>query len=120
MAGRQRRYVRVPTSFDPNFLDRLGSDSLFAAAVIETAQAITTDLGGTAGLSNNMQTLIRKLAFLKALSADIERRIVAGAHVDLDHYVLLVNTILGLARAIGLERRQKPLRSLRQVMDNAA
>jgi hypothetical protein len=45
-----------------------------------------------------------------------EQRLATGQEVDVGRHTQAVNALVGLYRVIGLERRQRPLRSLREVM----
>ena len=46
----------------------------------------------------------------------IECRALAGEDVDVGSWTQLTNTWLGIARALGLERRQRPVESLHTLM----
>jgi hypothetical protein len=83
---------------------------------------LAQDLGGWQSLSRQRQILVEKATFLYLMTTEYETALLAGKPPPFDAgtYSNKVNVLLGHLKTLGLERRAKPARSLREVMDGAA
>jgi hypothetical protein len=111
-----RLLTTLPDKFRADFVERLDRRTSIAKAVLERIHALESDAGGAEGLSHARRSLIRRVTWLEMVVEHAEQRLATGQEVDVGRHTQAVNALVGLYRVIGLERRQRPLRSLREVM----
>jgi hypothetical protein len=111
--------VSMPAKYEPDFERRIDKRTVVGAALLERLNAIQSDLGGAETLSHAKSSLCKRAVWLEAVVESHEQNLANQQTVDLGSYTQAINSLLGLYRAIGIERRQKPLRSLRDVMSAA-
>ncbi len=63
------------------------------------------DLGGEDSLSAIKRSMVRRFTWFEVMIEGIECRAAEGQQIDIGSWTQLVNTWLGIARALGLERR---------------
>lgn len=112
-------FATLPERYSSNWLARLDKRTRLARAVLDRISALESDAGGADMLSHARRSLVRRAAWLEALIEGHELRLAAGEAIDVGSLTQLTNTLLGIYRQLGLERRQRPVRSLRDVMKGA-
>ena len=110
----------LPDSYAADWLDRLDKRTKIARAVLARIGELGSDAGGAESLSAARRSLIRHAAWLDAIVESYEMRLASGAEIDVGGHTQALNSLLGLYRLLGLERRQRPARTLRDVMDAPA
>ena len=60
------------------------------------------------------------MVWLEAVIEHSEQRLAAGDGIDLGGHTQAINTLIGLYRLLGLERRTRKVRTLREVMSSPA
>jgi hypothetical protein len=110
----------IPARYAPDFAEQLDQRTSLAKAIRGRVDAIETDLGGGEALSHARRSLVRRVVWLEAIIEHAEQRLAAGEGIDLGGHTQAINTLLGLYRLLGLERRQRPAARLRDVMSGAA
>ena len=110
----------LPDSYSADWLQRLDKRTKIARAVLSRIGELESDAGGADTLSSVRRSLIRHAAWLDALVDSHELRLASGERIDSGAYTQSLNSLIGLYRLIGLERRQKNVRSLRDVMRGEA
>lgn len=119
--GRSSRLLAtIPDKYSPDFADRLDRRTSIAKAIRGRIGAIETDMGGADLLSHARRSLVRRVVWLEAIVEHSEQKLAAGEGIDLGAHVQAVNSMIGLYRLLGLERRQRPARTLREVMAGVA
>jgi hypothetical protein len=116
----KRLLATIPDKYAPDFTERLDRRTSIAKAIRGRIEAIETDLGGADALSHARRSLVRRVVWLEAIVEHSEQKLAAGEGIDLGGHTQAINTLLGLYRLLGLERRQRPARTLRDVMDGRA
>jgi hypothetical protein len=106
----------IPDKYSPDFADRLDGRTLIAKAIRERIEAIESDMGGADSLSHARRSLVRRVVWLEAIVEHSEQKLAAGEGIDLGGHTQAINALIGLYRLLGLERRQRPARTLREVM----
>ncbi len=99
----------IPDKYSPDFADRLDGRTTIAKAIRERIEAIETDMGGADGLSHARRSLVRRVVWLEAIIEHSEQKLAAGEGIDLGGHTQAINSLLGLYRLIGLERRARPV-----------
>jgi hypothetical protein len=110
----------LPDNYSSNWLARLDKRTKIARAVLERIGALESDAGGADALSHARSSLIRRAVWIEALCEGHELSLAAGKAIDVGALTQLTNSLLGLYRALGLERRQKRLPNVRGYLEQAA
>lgn len=106
----------IPKNYSPDFMDRLDKRTVLGRAVRERFEAICTDLGGVEGMATVRLSLVRRFVWLESMIEGFECRAAAGEEVDIGTWMSLINSWLGIARLLGLERKAKKVRRLHDHM----
>ena len=106
----------IPAKYSPDFMDRLDKRTVLGKAVRERYQAIVDDLGGDDALTTVRRSLVRRFTWLEVMIEGIECRAASGEGIDAGTWSQFINSWLGIARLLGLERKAKPVRRLRDAL----
>ena len=118
--SRERALRVLPAKYEPGFLERMDARLAIARVIRERVATIESDMGGTETLSHARRSLARRAAWLEAVIESDEQRLAFGAPVDVGVHTQAINALSGLYSKLGLERRVRPTRTLREVMDGRA
>jgi|HubBroStandDraft_4_1064222.scaffolds.fasta_scaffold01490_2 hypothetical protein len=110
--SRERALRTLPTKYEPNFLERMDARFAIARVIRERVASIESDMGGTETLSHARRSLARRAAWLEAIIESDEQRLAFGAQIDVGVHTQALNSLLGIFRHLGLDRRQKSVRRL--------
>jgi len=116
-AGRQsNKTTELPDAYQESFLDNL--DGRFKRAKVLKARLslLMDDLGGINSLSYQKRSLCKRAIFLESVISDWERDLAVGNEVDLGKHTQALNSLLGLFRQLGLDRRAKDIQSLQEYL----
>lgn len=116
MARDSRLMVTLEDRFRPDFAERLDRRTALAKGLLARVEQIESDLGGSDGLSHARRSLVRRVVWLEAVVEHAEQRLAAGEAIDLGGHVSAVNSLVGLYRLLGTERRPRTVRRLADVM----
>jgi hypothetical protein len=106
----------LPDSYSANWLQRLDKRTKIARAVLSRIAELESDAGGADSLSASRRSLIRHAAWLDALVDSHELRLASGQEIDSGAYTQSLNSLIGLYRLLGLERRTRRVETLRDLM----
>jgi hypothetical protein len=112
-----RLLASIPAKYSPDFMDRLDKRTVLGKAVVDRYTAVVQDLGGDEALTSIKRSLVRRFTWFEVMIEGMECRAAAGEGVDIGSWTQLTNSWLGIARLLGLERKSRPVRSLRDVID---
>lgn len=107
----------LPDNYSANWLSKLDKRTKVAQAVLKRIAELEADAGGADSLTAARRSLIRHAAWLDAIVDSHELRLAAGETLDVGAYTQALNSLLGLFRMLGLERKAKPTRKLREVIE---
>lgn len=110
----------LPDTYSADWIGKLDKRTKVARAVLERISELESDAGGPESLSAARRSLIRHATWLDAVVESHELRLASGQQLDVGAYTQALNSLLGLFRLIGLERRAKKAVSLRDVMNGTA
>lgn len=110
----------LPDTYSADFVKQLDKRTKVARAVLGRIADLESDAGGAETLTAARRSLIRHAAWLDAIVESHELRLAAGESVDVGAYTQALNSLLGLFRLMGLERKAKPGRRLQDVMAGGA
>lgn len=102
----------LPDNYSSNWLGKLDKRTKVAQAVLKRIAALEADAGGAESLTAARRSLIRHAAWLDAIVDSHELRLAAGEALDVGAYTQALNSLLGLFRMLGLERKAKTVRDL--------
>ncbi len=106
----------LPESWSTNWLNRLDKRTKVARAVLNRIIELENDAGGADTLTAARRSLIRHAAWLDAVVESHELRLAAGEQIDVGAFTQALNSLIGLYRLLGIERRQRPVKTLREIM----
>lgn len=110
----------LPDNYSARWLDRIDKRTKVAKAVLARIEQLESDAGGAENLTAARRSLIRHAAWLDAIIDSHELRLAAGEEVDMGAYTQLLNSLLGLFRMLGLERKARPAKNLRSHLEAAS
>jgi hypothetical protein len=99
--------VRISTNFRADSLIEHLPDSPLACWIRDEIASLEANYGGE--LSEPRKRIIRRLAHLELLLANIELKMRSGVRFDPATYTSYFQSMLGGYRTLGLERRQRPV-----------
>lgn len=110
----------LPDGYSADWLQKLDKRTRVARAVLARIRELEVDAGGADALSAVRRSLIRHAAWLDGIVESHELRLADGQEIDVGAYTQALNSLIGLYRLLGLERRQRPVKRLREVMEGGA
>lgn len=106
----------LPEKYSSDWLERMDRRTKVWRAINDRIAQLESDAGGVESLAHARRSLIRRAVFLELLVESQEVRFAAGESLDVGSYTQAFNSMLGAYRLLGLERKARPLRRLRDVM----
>jgi hypothetical protein len=114
--------TELPPRYERLFAWRLDRRCKAVREVAGDLVELWTDLGGASELSAQKRWLAERVVFLRRRMLAYEAAVMAGLEPPMTagEYSNFANVCQGHLRTLGLERRAKNVRSLREVMEGAA
>lgn len=112
--------TQLPAEYSAAWLERIDKRTKIWRAILPRIRRLEEDAGGADNLTHAKRSLCRRAAFLELLCETQELRFTAGEPADVGAYTQAFNSMVGAYRMLGIERRQRPVRTLRDVMQGAA
>ncbi|MDZ7852941.1 MAG: hypothetical protein U5L98_09920 [Halomonas sp.] len=101
MAG----HTELPPQYSHDWLEKLDGRTTLARAVRSRYDALTADLGGD--LSYQRKSLCKRAVWLEAQIEMQEAALARGEEVDAGGMVQKINTMIGLFKTLGLDRKAR-------------
>jgi hypothetical protein len=108
--------LAIPEVYRGDFLNTLDQTKPVGQAMHDRFGMVLADLGGDANIATVKRSTARDWACLDVLIESLFCRLADGKKVDVGALTQLLNSKLGLARQLGLERKARTVRSLHEVM----
>jgi len=102
----------IPERFTPGYIDKLDGRTAIAVDMRARWTELTNDLGGADRLSYAQRSLVERALWIEHFIAIQEHALAAGGDADMGRMTQATNSLLGLYRTLGLERRVKDVTSL--------
>lgn len=104
----------IPEKFAGGYIDRLDGRTAIAVDMRARWQQITDDLGGADRLSYAQRSLVERALWIEHWIAQQERELAEGraGGFDAGRWTQATNSLLGLYRTLGIQRRAKEVTSL--------
>lgn len=109
----------LPDDYSADWIGKLDKRTKIARAVLARIEGFETDAGGADTLTQARRSLIRHAAWLDAIVDSHELRLASGEALDVGAYTQALNSLIGLYRLLGLERKARPTRRLREHLEAA-
>jgi hypothetical protein len=110
----------LPAEYSADWLERIDKRTKLWRAILPRIQRLEDDAGGAENLTHAKRSLCRRAAFLELLCETQEMRFTAGEPADVGAYTQALNSLLGIYRVLGIERRPRPIKRLREHLESSA
>lgn len=107
----RRPTVTVPTRFVPRFWEDADNRCAVVKGIRRRYQSLRDDAGGDASIQRDL--LVQRACFLSVVLETQEVKVAEGGDIDLGSYTQMVNSLQGLLKTLGLERRAKEVTDLK-------
>jgi len=97
----------LPSEFKPRFLDTLDGRTQAARNLRQRLAELSSDLGGEDHLSYAQRSLCRRVIWLESWLETQEAKAAEGEDINIGQQVQAMNSLLGILRTLGLERRAR-------------
>jgi hypothetical protein len=114
--------TQLPARFRTGFAWKLDRRSKVVREIAADLYELWTDLGGPEGLSVQERILCERVVYLRRRVLEYETAIINGKTGTMTpgEHANATNTLVGLLKALGLERRARPVRKLHDAMQGRA
>ncbi|MCC5982706.1 MAG: hypothetical protein JJU26_13415 [Oceanicaulis sp.] len=106
--------------FEPRFLEHLDGRTVAARVLRQRLAEIHADLGGESSLSYAQRSLVRQAVWLESWLESQHAEAATGKAVDIGRMTQALNSLLGLWRTIGIERRARDVPDLQTYLGRKA
>ena len=109
----------IPSQYSPDWLEKLDGRTAIARAVNERLAALLSDLGGADTLSYQQRSLAKRAIWTEAVIEQSEAALARGEDVDVGRLTQANNSLIGLFKALGLDRKSREVPSLAEYLNQA-
>jgi hypothetical protein len=123
LARKPKTYSDLPEKFEPGFLREFDQRTALFQRLNGIYQEIIEDVGGIASITHLKLAMIERFVFLEATLQRWEQDIAKNPDETallVSRWVQAVNSLQGLAKTIGIERRARPAGDLRAYLEDGA
>ncbi len=110
----------IPSEFEPRFLDHMDGRTIAARTLRQRLAEVHSDLGGEAALSYAQKSLCRRAIWLESVIETMEAEAAEGGEIDVGRQTQALNSLLGLWRTLGLERKPRDVPDLQTYLRQRA
>ena len=113
--GKKLKVSTPPKRYKAGFLKELHHGCIAFRSMNTSYEEIMSDMGGEDGLSHVQVCLVERFVFLEFTLRQIELQIAKDprkSEAKIGGWIQGLNTLIGLARTIGLHRKAKQIQSL--------
>lgn len=120
MSETQTKCSDIPARFSENWISSMDGRTSIARAVSDRLATLQADLGGPDAMSYQQRSLAKRAIWIEAIIEQREVALSRGEEIDHGAHVQAINTLIGLWRALGFERRAKDATPFRDRFRNAS
>jgi hypothetical protein len=99
----------VPVKFKAGFLTTMDGRTDLARALRTNYDTIVEDIGGQEDVGHVKKSLVERFVWLEAILQTIEHEIAQGNIGKLGVWIQAVNSLSGLAKTLGIERKARAI-----------
>jgi hypothetical protein len=114
------KYRELPAKYELNLLQKVDRRSEVYKKLKRSYNAIVDDLGGKDELAHAKLMLVERLVFLEAVLETLEHQITTEPKASpkmLSRWIQGLNSLQGLAKTIGIERKPRKAGDLRAYVE---
>ena len=104
--------AELPQRYAADWIEKLDGRTTLAKVVQSRLAELQADLGGLHSLSYQERSLTRRAVWLEALIESREAALARGEEIEEGAHVQSVNALMGVWKALGLQRRAKDVTDL--------
>lgn len=104
----------IPAAYSADWLERLDGRTRIAQAVNQRYQALTSDLGND--LSYQRRSLCKQVVWVEAVIEQQHAALARGEEIDHGRLTNYINTLIGLLKTVGLDRKAKDVPDLHEYL----
>ena len=112
----KKKRTQLPAKYEQNFLAKLDGRIELARELKSSYAELTNDMGGVDSLSHVKRVLAERFVWLTAMLRLTELQIAKGNRREagelLGRWIQGLNSLTGLARSLGMERKTRKVESL--------
>jgi hypothetical protein len=109
--------TELPDRYSEDWLAKLDGRTAIARVIRDRLEDLQTDLGGRDSLSYQQRSLTKRAIWMEAIIEQQEIALSRGEDVDQGKLTQAVNSLIGLLKTLGLERKAREVPSLRDYME---
>lgn len=113
-----KKVAKVPKTFTPRFWDELDGRYGIAKEIRRRYEVLRADAGGD--LSTQRDMLCQRAVFIGVCLETLETEAAETGEFDAGVYTQMSNALLGLLKALGLDRQVKKATDLRAYLEERA
>ena len=106
----------LPRKYRPGFLGELDRRTRLPKALRADIVALVADLGGLEELSYQQRAIVEEVVWVRARLNQLKSQAIATGKFDDRGYVPLINSLIGLLRTLGIERKAKRVMGLHELL----
>ena len=95
----------IPDRYSADWLQRLDGRTSIARVICDRLEELQNDLGGRDGLSYQQRSLTKRAIWMEAIIEQQELALARGEEIDQGKLTQAVNSLIGLLKTLGLERK---------------
>jgi hypothetical protein len=112
---RGRKTITIPAQFKPRFWEDSDRRCAVVRAIKRRYEAVKDQCGGNESIQRDM--LCQRVVFIATILETQEVQAAEGGELDLGVYTQATNSLIGLLKTLGLEKRIKSFTDLRGYLD---
>ena len=110
----------LPERYSEDWLAKLDGRTAIARVIRDRLEDLQTDLGGRDQLSYQQRSLTKRAVWMECIIEQQEIALSRGEAVDQGKLTQAVNSLIGLLKTLGLERKAKDVPTLQQYLASRA
>lgn len=112
------RSAEIPERYSEDFVAKLDGRTQIARIIRDRLEELQTDLGGRDALSYQQRSLTKRAIWLEAVIEQQEIALSKGEVIDQGKLTQAVNSLIGLLKTLGLDRKARDVPDLQTWIAN--
>lgn len=112
----QGKNKELPGRYENDWLSKLDGRTRLAQAARQRMGQLVADLGGADAISYQERSICKRIVWLETMIEHRESQLARGEDIDESRHAANINTLVGLLRSIGLQRRARDVPTLHEYL----